>query len=98
MSKVKHSAFKYDFLGSDPKDIQRSVSNHLVYTIGKDPYTATDHDWMMAFSHVIRDRLIERWMETQRNYYRHDAKRLLPVDGVPHRTQPDQQPVEYGHS
>jgi starch phosphorylase len=76
MSKVKHSAFKYDFLGSDPKDIQRSVSNHLVYTIGKDPYTATDHDWMMAFSHVIRDRLIERWMETQRNYYRHDAKRV----------------------
>jgi starch phosphorylase len=76
MSKVKHSAFKYDFLGSDPKDIQRSVSNHLVYTVGKDPYTATDHDWMMAFSHVIRDRLIERWMETQRNYYRHDAKRV----------------------
>ncbi|PUB91031.1 MAG: glycogen phosphorylase [gamma proteobacterium symbiont of Ctena orbiculata] len=76
MSKVKHSAFKYDFLGSDPKDIQRSASNHLVYTIGKDPYTATDHDWMMAFSHVIRDRLIERWMETQRNFYRHDAKRV----------------------
>ncbi|MEW8296368.1 MAG: glycogen/starch/alpha-glucan phosphorylase [Candidatus Thiodiazotropha sp.] len=76
MSKVKHSAFKYDFLGSDPRDIQRSVSNHLVYTVGKDPYTATEHDWMMAFSHVVRDRLIERWMETQRNYYRHDAKRV----------------------
>jgi starch phosphorylase len=76
MSRVRHSAFKYDFLGSDPKDIQRSVSNHLVYTIGKDPYTATDHDWMMAFAHVVRDRLIERWMETQRNYYRHDAKRV----------------------
>ncbi len=76
MSKVKHSAFKYDFLGSDPKDIQRSVSNHLVYTIGKDPYTATEHDWMMAFSYVVRDRLIERWMETQRNYYRHDPKRV----------------------
>ncbi|MEJ2611178.1 MAG: glycogen/starch/alpha-glucan phosphorylase [Candidatus Thiodiazotropha sp.] len=76
MSKVKHSAFKYDYLGSDPKAIQRSVSNHLVYTIGKDPFTATDHDWMMAFSHVVRDRLIERWMETQRNYYKHDAKRI----------------------
>jgi starch phosphorylase len=76
MSNIKHSAFKYDFLGSDPKDIQRSVSNHLVYTVGKDPYTATDHDWMMAFSYVVRDRLIERWMETQRNYYRHDAKRV----------------------
>ena len=76
MSDIKHSAFKYDYLGSDPKAIQRSVSNHLVYSIGKDPFTATDHDWMMAFSHVVRDRLIERWMETQRSYYKHDAKRV----------------------
>ncbi|MCU7849600.1 MAG: glycogen/starch/alpha-glucan phosphorylase [Candidatus Thiodiazotropha sp. (ex Lucinoma kastoroae)] len=76
MSNLKHSAFKYDYLDSDPKAIQRSVSNHLVYTIGKDPYTATEHDWMMAFSHVVRDRLIERWMETQRSYYKHDAKRV----------------------
>ena len=76
MSDIKHNAFKYDFLGSDTKAIQRSVSNHLVYTVGKDPFTATEHDWMMAFSHVVRDRLIERWMETQRSYYRHDAKRV----------------------
>jgi starch phosphorylase len=76
MSDIKHNAFKYDFLGSDTKAIQRSVSNHLVYTMGKDPFTATEHDWMMAFSHVVRDRLIERWMETQRSYYRHDAKRV----------------------
>ncbi|MCG7983521.1 MAG: glycogen/starch/alpha-glucan phosphorylase [Candidatus Thiodiazotropha lotti] len=75
-SDIKHSAFKYDYLGSDSKAIQRSVSNHLVYTIGKDPFTATEHDWMMAFSHVVRDRLIERWMETQRSYYKHDAKRV----------------------
>ncbi|MET0089100.1 MAG: glycogen/starch/alpha-glucan phosphorylase [Candidatus Thiodiazotropha sp.] len=76
MSDIKHSAFKYDFLGTDPKAIQRSLSNHLVYTIGKDPFTATDHDWMMAFSYVVRDWLIERWMETQRSYYKHDAKRV----------------------
>ena len=76
MSDIQNKAFKYDFLGSDTKALQRSVSNHLVYTIGKDPFTATDHDWMMAFSHVVRDRLIERWMETQRSYYRHDAKRV----------------------
>jgi len=76
MSDIKHNAFKYDFLGSDTKAIQRSVSNHLVYTVGKDPFTATEHDWMMAFSHVVRDRLIERWMETQRSYYRHDSKRV----------------------
>ncbi len=76
MSNTQQNGFKYDYLGSDTKAIQRSVSNHLVYTVGKDPYTATEHDWMMAFSHVVRDRLIERWMETQRSYYKHDAKRV----------------------
>jgi starch phosphorylase len=76
MRNLPQNGFKYDYLGSDTKAIQRSVSNHLVYTIGKDPLTATDHDWMMAFSHVVRDRLIERWMETQRSYYKHDAKRV----------------------
>jgi starch phosphorylase len=76
MSNSQQNGFKYDYLGSDTKAIQRSVSNHLVYTIGKDPLTATDHDWMMAFTHVVRDRLIERWMETQRSYYKHDAKRV----------------------
>jgi starch phosphorylase len=76
MSNSQQNGFKYDYLGSDTKAIQRSVSNHLVYTVGKDPYTATEHDWMMAFSHVVRDRLIERWMETQRSYYKHDAKRV----------------------
>jgi glycogen phosphorylase len=76
MSSDPQSGFKYDYLGSDTRAIQRSVSNHLVYTIGKDPLTATDHDWMMAFSYVVRDRLIERWMETQRSYYKHDAKRV----------------------
>jgi starch phosphorylase len=76
MSNPQQSGFKYDYIGSDTKAIQRSVSNHLVYTIGKDPLTATEHDWMMAFSYVVRDRLIERWMETQRSYYKHDAKRI----------------------
>jgi starch phosphorylase len=76
MSDKKSNSFSYDFLGSDTKAVQRSVSNHLVYSIGKDPFTATDHDWMMAFSYVVRDRLIERWMETQRSYYRQDAKRI----------------------
>jgi glycogen phosphorylase len=76
MSPADDNAFKYDFLASDPKSLQRSVSNCLVYSIGKDPFTATDRDWLHALCEVVRDRLIERWMETQRGYYRHDAKRV----------------------
>ena len=76
MNPVDANAFKYDYLATDAKAIQRSISNRLVYSIGKDPFTATDRDWLHALCAVVRDRLIERWMETQRSYYRHDAKRV----------------------
>jgi starch phosphorylase len=56
--------------------IQRSLSNHLVYWIGKDTVTATRRDWFHTSAAVIRERLIERWMETMRSYYREDAKRV----------------------
>lgn len=68
--------FNYEYLKSDIDSIQRSLSNRLVYSIGKDPLTATDRDWFHTLAHVVRDRLIERWMETQRTYYYNDSKRI----------------------
>ncbi len=60
----------------DVAGIRRSLSNRLVYSIGKDPLTATDRDWFYAAAAVVRERLIERWMETMRSYYREDTKRV----------------------
>ncbi|MCP3661806.1 MAG: glycogen/starch/alpha-glucan phosphorylase [Gammaproteobacteria bacterium] len=60
----------------DAEAIQRSINERLTFTIGKDPYTAIDRDWLKALSFSVRDRLIERWMESQRSYYRTDAKRV----------------------
>jgi starch phosphorylase len=44
--------------------------------MGKDPITATTRDWFNATAYAVRERLIERWMETMRSYYRSDAKRV----------------------
>ena len=60
----------------DAESIRRSLYNRLVYTIGKDPITATDRDWFYAAAAVVRERLIERWMETMRSYYVEDRKRV----------------------
>jgi starch phosphorylase len=60
----------------DAESIRRSLYNRLVYTIGKDPITATDRDWFHAAAAVVRERLIERWMETMRSYYVEDRKRV----------------------
>jgi starch phosphorylase len=60
----------------DADSIRRSLHNRLIYTIGKDPITATDRDWFHAAAAVVRERLIERWMETMRSYYVEDRKRV----------------------
>ncbi len=67
---------EYDYLDSDAKSLQEDISNELVYGVGKDPLTATHSDWLTALSTTVRARLIERWMETHRRYYRDDVKRL----------------------
>ena len=56
--------------------IRDSLSKQLVYGIGKDKITATDRDWFYTVAAVTRERLIERWMETMRSYYREDVKRV----------------------
>ncbi len=68
--------FSYDKLGNDRDSLRRSLANLLIYSLGKDPITATSRDWFNSTAYAVRERLIERWMETMRSYYRSDAKRI----------------------
>ncbi|MCP4041941.1 MAG: glycogen/starch/alpha-glucan phosphorylase, partial [Gammaproteobacteria bacterium] len=52
------------------------MANRLVYSAGKDPATATHRDWFNSIAYVVRDRLMECWMETMNTYYHRDAKRV----------------------
>ncbi|MDO9371212.1 MAG: glycogen/starch/alpha-glucan phosphorylase [Gammaproteobacteria bacterium] len=60
----------------DVEAIRQTLANRLEYSAGKDLYTATPRDWFSVVSYTVRDRLIERWMETMRTYYREDTKRV----------------------
>src|SRR4051812_30438791 len=53
-----------------------SFTNHLLYSLAKDQYSATTLDRYMSLALTARDRLIERWISTQQRYYRKDAKRV----------------------
>jgi starch phosphorylase len=53
-----------------------SFTNHLIYSLAKDQYTATPRDRFMSLALTVRDRLIERWISTQQRYYKKDAKRV----------------------
>ena len=68
--------FEFDKPGMDRASLRRSLANRLIYSLGKDPITATTRDWFNTTANVVRERLIERWMETMRSYYHSDVKRV----------------------
>ena len=40
-----------------------SFTNHLLYSLAKDEYSATELDRFMSLALTVRDRLIERWIQ-----------------------------------
>jgi starch phosphorylase len=59
--------------------IIKSFLEHMEYTLGKDKYTALHRDVFNALSYSVRDKLIERWLDTQQAYYHEDPKRVYYV-------------------
>lgn len=73
---LKLSIFDHEKVGFDTDSIKHSLSNGLTYSVGKDTITATNRDRFFAAAYMVRNRLIDRWMETMRSYYINDAKRV----------------------
>src|SRR5437764_15316409 len=53
-----------------------SFLEHRLFSLGKDQYSATVRDAFMSLALTVRDRLTERWIETQQRYYKRDARRV----------------------
>ena len=64
------------FRRSDQHSIEHSLTNHLMYTVGKSVKAATGHDWYDTAAHTVRDHLIERWTHTVDNNLEQDPKRI----------------------
>ncbi len=61
---------------NDPASLRRSVAHALLYSGGRYPDVATEQDWYLAVASAVRDRLVERWMETTQRWRAADAKRV----------------------
>ena len=68
--------FNPESVGFDRERLKRSVANRLMYSVGKDPITATELDWFFAIAYAVRDRLVRRWMQSARDHYIKDHKRV----------------------
>src|SRR5215471_3173411 len=55
--------------GLDPATIVRAFRDNLAYVQAKFPEVATPNDQYMALAYAVRDRLLDRWIDTAHTYY-----------------------------
>src|SRR5258708_562199 len=65
-----------DRTGMDPVTLKRAILDHLHYTQSKSEAQAHKYDWYVALAHMVRDRLVHRWIRTQAAYEKADGKRI----------------------
>jgi len=65
-----------DRTGMQPIVLERAFKDHLHYSQGRVVDTATPHDEFMSLAFMVRDRLVRRWIETQKTYDDKDVKRV----------------------
>jgi len=84
----KARSFDSEEIGADVESLRRSIANHLRYTVSKDSVGASKRDWLVALSMAVRDRLVERWMDTVQRQNKQNVKRIcyLSMEFLPGRT------------
>ncbi len=65
-----------DRTGMQRPTLRRAFLDHVQYSQGKHPGSATVYDRFNALALMVRDRLVHRWQATAAAYYRADAKRV----------------------
>lgn len=74
----KPNSIKTDDLskGTSIEALKRSFNAHRKYTLAKTQQRATQLDLYKSLALVVRDHLIEKWIETKKSQYDHDVKRI----------------------
>jgi starch phosphorylase len=63
-----------DRTGLSIETLRRALADNLFYLQGKFPLIASRHDCYMALAYTIRDRLLQRWLNTAQTYLSDDNK------------------------
>jgi starch phosphorylase len=60
--------------GLRTEDLAQSFLDNLFFVQGRSVERATVNDLYMALAHTVRDRLVERWIQTVKNYQAQDVR------------------------
>ena len=64
------------YLPNDVSSLQRSLVRHVEYTLARRRYKLDKSSFYQATAHSVRDRLIERWTDTQQFSAKKGAKKV----------------------
>ncbi|HEY0210303.1 glycogen phosphorylase [Acerihabitans sp.] len=56
--------------------LKHSIAYKLMFTIGKDPSAANKHEWLNATLLAVRDRMVERWLRSNRAQLSQDVRQV----------------------
>jgi len=57
-----------DRTGLSVETLRRAMADNLFYIQGKSPETASRNDFYLALAYTVRDRMLQRWLNTTRVY------------------------------
>ena len=58
-----------DRTGLDVETLRRAILDNLYFLQGRLPETASQNDFYLALAYTVRDRLMPRWLQSNRTYY-----------------------------
>jgi len=56
--------------------LKHSIAYKLMFTIGKDPSVANRHEWLNATLLAVKDRMVERWLRSNRAQLSQDVRQV----------------------
>ncbi|HCF04908.1 MAG TPA: glycogen phosphorylase, partial [Desulfomicrobiaceae bacterium] len=59
--------------------LKEDIQRHVAHTLGGDPDPPRKGRYFLGLCYSVRDRLVTKWLETQRSFYDHISKRVYYV-------------------
>src|SRR5258708_11341037 len=76
-SQGNRSAIENDGNGLSVEALRRALADNLFYVQGKFPEIATKNDLYMALAYTVRDRLLQRWINTIETYLKQQKPKIV---------------------
>ena len=71
---IEKTLVEDDRTGMSVETLRRAVADQLFYMRGRYQENASKHDYYLSLAYAVRDRLVQRWINTVKSYRKKDTK------------------------